>query len=396
MRWSQATGGSLSVGRLTARVEKRGRGERGERRSRHVSNQQSAIITPSPLSPLPSPLFTVRTPTRHRHRSRTEFGVEASATGITETHVFSGKVKIEGRGKAADVPERTLLAGQTVRLDAGKGVVDVVEPHRAVCSEDARLQGDARSRSDRPGRLQRHVDGQLADARRQLLAADDARVVAGGELPRQPAALVGFQQRIGDDHVALRQLARALARFPGARLQIGLHGNRLSAARAILDSSTGCATTSSCSSTPCKREDRINITIGDKPATIGGDRSLSVFFRAAGARYPEIGVFTPSKGEVDAGIRSGIPTTIQWHNYAVRFNLREKRLTVWVDRTAPRHDRSCQHHARNAGQGKGTWAESALDCPMCYRRRLVGQQRRPRVDRQLSRRYAAGAGRPRN
>lgn len=93
-------------------------------------------------------------------------------------------------------------------------------------------------------------------------------------------------------------------------------------------------------------EDRINITIGDQPATIYGDRSLSVFFRAAGTSYPEIGVYTPSKGEADAGIRSGIPIAIQWHNYAVRFNLREKRLTVWVDG-------SCRGTIDLAGISKG-------------------------------------------
>ena len=38
-----------------------------------------------------------------------------------------------------------------------------------------------------------------------------------------------------------------------------------------------------------------------------------------------------SKGEADTGLRSDIAAPWQWHNYAVRFNLREKRLTVWVD-----------------------------------------------------------------
>ncbi len=80
-------------------------------------------------------------------------------------------------------------------------------------------------------------------------------------------------------------------------------------------------------------QDRINITIGDEPATVVAPRSLSVFFRAAGGAHPEIGLYTHSHGEVevDTGLRSGIPAPFQWHNYAVRFNLREKRLTVWSD-----------------------------------------------------------------
>ncbi len=35
-------------------------------------------------------------------------------------------MKVEGRGEAANLPMRTLLAGQAVRLDARKGVVAVV------------------------------------------------------------------------------------------------------------------------------------------------------------------------------------------------------------------------------------------------------------------------------
>ncbi len=73
-------------------------------------------------------------------------------------------------------------------------------------------------------------------------------------------------------------------------------------------------------------------------------------------KHPEIGLHTPSKGEVDTGLHSGIPAPYQWHNYTVRFNLREKRLTVWVDR-------QCRGMIDLAGvtrgmgtQGQRTWA----------------------------------------
>ncbi len=138
-------------------------------------------------------------------------------------------------------------------------------------------------------------------------------------------------------------------------------------------------------------QDRINITIGEQPATIAGDRSLSVFFRAAGARYPEIGLYTPSKGEINAGIRSGIPTSVQWHNYAVRFNLREKQLTVWVDRKLrgtidlAKITQWSQRRRRRLGG-------PSLVCPMRNRRRRAGGWRQPPMDRQLPRRRAAAAG----
>ena len=47
---------------------------------------------------------------------------------------------------------------------------------------------------------------------------------------------------------------------------------------------------------------------------------------------PEIGIYHPQKGEVNTGLRSGIARPHQWHNYAVRFNLPAKQLTVWIDR----------------------------------------------------------------
>jgi hypothetical protein len=79
-------------------------------------------------------------------------------------------------------------------------------------------------------------------------------------------------------------------------------------------------------------DDRVNITIGDAPATIYGDRQLSVFFRTPGREFPQVGLHTKALGEIDTGIRSGVPEAWRWHNYAARFNLREKRITVWVDR----------------------------------------------------------------
>ena len=132
-------GGFLSVGKLTARLEKgdggleagrgkvtnlpspaRGRGAGGEGRpqlseySNHNpippaltlalsrlrergpdSNPQSLIPDPSSLSPLPSPLFTIRTPTATVTDLGTEFGVEVTKSGVTSTHVFRGLVELQ-------------------------------------------------------------------------------------------------------------------------------------------------------------------------------------------------------------------------------------------------------------------------------------------------------------
>ena len=143
-------------------------------------------------------------------------------------------------------------------------------------------------------------------------------------------------------------------------------------------------------------DDRINITIGDKPATIGRPQVVFGVFPRPGVQSchgpaPEIGVFAVPKGEADTGLRSDIAAPWQWHNYAVRFNLREKRLTVWVDR-------QCRGTIDLAGVTQGTdtrgrpiVGQLALDQSIRDHRRLFPERAKPHVDRQLSRRVAAGS-----
>ena len=70
-------GGFLSVGKVTARVEKKA----------EESNRPSLI-------PNPSPLFTIKTPTAVVTDLGTEFGVEVTKEGTTTSHVFRGKVRM--------------------------------------------------------------------------------------------------------------------------------------------------------------------------------------------------------------------------------------------------------------------------------------------------------------
>ena len=138
------SGGYLSLGRLTARVEKRGeRGEGREERGRRsgqieriAANQQSTIIShqspssfrlpPSPLSSLPSPLFSVRTPTAKITDLGTEFGVEVDESGVSKTRVYQGKVEMRILG-AGDSKTILLTANESARVETGKdGVVALV------------------------------------------------------------------------------------------------------------------------------------------------------------------------------------------------------------------------------------------------------------------------------
>ena len=101
-------GGLLSVGKLTARLEKN---------VATSPNPQSLIPPHSPLSTLHSPLFTIKTPTATVTDLGTEFGVEVSRNGITEAHVFVGRVSIvSSHGGSSRESARILCAGDAARV----------------------------------------------------------------------------------------------------------------------------------------------------------------------------------------------------------------------------------------------------------------------------------------
>ena len=100
-----AAGGHLSVGKMTARMEKK---------SESPENPKS----PS-LSPLPSPLFTITTPTAIVTDLGTEFGVEVTESGITEAHVFLGKIEVRRHNALGRTIETIQLTkNQAVHFDA--------------------------------------------------------------------------------------------------------------------------------------------------------------------------------------------------------------------------------------------------------------------------------------
>ncbi len=123
--------GSLSVGKLTAKLEKRGEG-RGEREEKvvsgqqlvasganpksqiaksqiaksqiaksQISNSQSLIPNPS-LSTIHYPLFTIKTPSAVVTDLGTEFGVDVDASGRADVHVFVGIVECRSTAKTSN------------------------------------------------------------------------------------------------------------------------------------------------------------------------------------------------------------------------------------------------------------------------------------------------------
>jgi|GEM_PF-5233465 len=90
-------GGYLALGKLAAKVDN---GQwtvvsgQGSRSSSLATSHSPPATNHSPLSPLPPPLFSVRTPTAVVTDLGTEFGVEVDTTGDTLAQVFSGEVQV--------------------------------------------------------------------------------------------------------------------------------------------------------------------------------------------------------------------------------------------------------------------------------------------------------------
>ena len=111
-----AAGGFLSLGKLTARVEKSG-----------IRGPESEGSDHYPQSPIHYPLFSVRTPTAVVTDLGTEFGVEVDKSGTCEVHVLKGQVEAESlRPGGREVPGVKLREGQARQFQRATGQATAV------------------------------------------------------------------------------------------------------------------------------------------------------------------------------------------------------------------------------------------------------------------------------
>ncbi len=154
-------GGFLTVGKLTARLEKKRPGVRGQRseainqkslapspqpqpaltltlsqRERGPNTNPKSLInksqisspsSPAPRPQSPAPAFAVRTPTATVTDLGTEFGVEVQPSGLTSTYVFQGIVEMRSNAKGSS-PVR-LTAQESGQVD-GNDVASNTIVHR--------------------------------------------------------------------------------------------------------------------------------------------------------------------------------------------------------------------------------------------------------------------------
>ncbi len=110
-----ARGGYLERGKLTARVETKDLGF-------WVQGSEH-----SPFSTLHSPLFAVRTPTAKITDLGTEFGVEVSEGGITESHVMQGNVEVQVLTEKGAGDRKPVEAGHAVKVVADKMTISAAK-----------------------------------------------------------------------------------------------------------------------------------------------------------------------------------------------------------------------------------------------------------------------------
>ena len=102
-----AAGGYLSVGKLTAKLEKKG----GKSPNLQISKSE----TSNPQSLIPTPLFVIRTPTVTVTDLGTEFGVEVNKQGGTTSHVFRGSVRLQVAPASGETETMPVFCAKTNR-----------------------------------------------------------------------------------------------------------------------------------------------------------------------------------------------------------------------------------------------------------------------------------------
>ena len=109
-------GGFLAIGKTTARLDNA---------KPQAANQKSS------LSPLPSPLFTINTPTAVVTDLGTEFGVEVDTKGNSEVRILTGEIELKSQLSGHRLRLRADDKDLAARVDAATGEITVHHSSKA-------------------------------------------------------------------------------------------------------------------------------------------------------------------------------------------------------------------------------------------------------------------------
>ncbi len=201
------SGGYLSLGKLTARVEKHG---------------------PSPSSPgipVSSPLFTIRTPTAVSSNLGGEAGVEVDKSGTTKVQVFRGSAALQESGGHGRVASAVMLRENESASVSNSGGQPVVSRTQAKPQAAFMRQIPNRQKMSRVAELDRIIRQRNAElevkrqelnnlgARAGAREAEQRRTLEELSLYRQESAKIAFElSRVRDEQTkqtAIKQQAES-------------------------------------------------------------------------------------------------------------------------------------------------------------------------------------------
>jgi len=207
-----AAGGYLSIGKLTARLETKGSGVRGQGSEKVASGQPSVVsgqwsvasatnpkshISKSQISNPQSPAseFAVRTPTATVTDLGTEFAVEVNREGLCDVHVYLGKVKLASNRKTAEggKMEVALAAGESMHVEHA-------------------------------GNLTRHATSRPTDFVRQMPCPDTRTAYAKAVMADKPLFYWNFDEADGTALEQMRHLSHQKL-YPMGHARRSLHSN---------------------------------------------------------------------------------------------------------------------------------------------------------------------------
>ena len=143
----------------------------------------------------------------------TEFGVDVAESGTTETHVFSGTVKVVGRLHVGIAPQRILLAGDVARLVPDAKVVEMVDNARREFVR-ALPRTETTPEPELIGQVD-YSDSWTANSPTRAgsyLLLNDPVALQVEQCHGNPSRTWVFQPPVGHDNLALRQFPGAVAR----------------------------------------------------------------------------------------------------------------------------------------------------------------------------------------
>jgi len=303
-------GGFLAIGKLTARID--------------VAKPQADNPTSNLQHPAsPHPLFAVRTPTAVVADLGTEFGVEVSQDGQTESQVFAGKVRLAALDVRGEIQGREVLlgAGEMARIEKAAGSApNIVLGGAAKSKVFVRDIREAAAAAARQVDLKRLEQLRCDPALAAYYAFDNERESPDRLLNRAPATQGRWDGVLGLDDQPDTRPFWAEGRRPGGRA-LRFEAARRQVVRVPYDAALNLG-----------RE--LTVAVSLKPRMQAADAPLTVLSRRWGVENDELhfqlALVGPRDAEVPSSIQFFARGSTQYNSYSLACVVPERDEWLYV------------------------------------------------------------------